>query len=68
MQNYYIDYDPARHAGQTIYAIENGIVRRVTDPAELATARTQPDAYVVLEEGPDVDRAAQDTERLLAHA
>ena len=64
----YVNYDPARHAGQTIYAIENGIVRRVTDPAELSAAQTQPDAYVVLEEGPDVDRAAQDAERALAHA
>ena len=64
----YVNYDPARHAGQTIYAIENGVVRRVTDPAELTAARTQPDAYVVIVEGPDVDRAAQDTQRALAHA
>jgi hypothetical protein len=64
----YVDYDPRRHAGQTVYTIENGVVRRVTDPTELTAAQTQPDAYVVLAEGPDVDRAALDAQRRLTHA
>lgn len=58
----YMDYDPRRHKGMPIYAIEDGpevdgaiptIFREVTDPEERKSADQVPWYYVVKIEDPD---------------
>ena len=60
----YMDYDPRRHKGMPIYAIEDGTpnketgaiptrLREVTDPEERKSAEQVPFYYVVKIEFPD---------------
>lgn len=55
----YADYDPKRHDGKQLYAIESGqkarstVLRPVTDPAEIAAARLTPYFYVVDDDNAD---------------
>jgi hypothetical protein len=58
----YMDYDPRRHKGMPIYAIEDGpevdgmrpmVLREVTDPEERKSAEQVPFYYVVKVEFPD---------------
>ena len=55
--SHYEDYNPAKHKGLPLFAIEDGpedangalpmFFRKVTDPAELETAKSVPYFYVV---------------------
>ena len=57
----YEDYNPKQHVGLPLFAIEDGLpdangaiptfLRRVTDPAELASAKAVPFYYVVQVDG-----------------
>lgn len=58
----YVDYDPKKHQGMPIYAIEDGpevdgaipmILREITDPDEIKSAAQVPFYYVVKIEFPD---------------
>ena len=62
--SHYEDYNPTKHKGLPLFAIEDGpadangalpmFFRKVTDPAELETAKSVPYFYVVkIEDQPE---------------